>query len=161
MCIRDGVKPALVERGVRAEGEVPRLVVGDNVQVAIGQGLMAATPLQLTNAYATLANGGFLLEPSVIKNIYTASTPDLGPAVADLAQGTVLVSFDRPTVRDQLEMPPEVLAPIIEGVTRVIRGPGTVYPGDFYHATTGETLFKNFPVEILSLIHISEPTRPY
>jgi penicillin-binding protein 2 len=45
-------------------------------------------------------------------------------------------------------MPPEVLAPIIEGVTRVIRGPGTVYPGDFYHATTGETLFKNFPVEI-------------
>lgn len=144
----DEVKAALVERGVLAEGEVPRLVVGDNVQVAIGQGLMAATPLQLTNAYATLANGGFLLEPTIIKNIYTASTPDLGPAVADLAQGTVLVSFDRPTVRDQLEMPPEVLAPIIEGLSRVIRGPGTFYPGDFYHQTTGETLFKNFPVEI-------------
>ena len=42
------------------KNEAPRLLVGDNVQVAIGQGLMAATPLQLANAYSTIANGGFL-----------------------------------------------------------------------------------------------------
>lgn len=144
----DAVKKALIEKGVLAKGEVPRLVVGDNVQVAIGQGLMAATPLQLADAYATIANGGFLLEPTIIKNIYAPLVPDAGPALADLAKGTVLVSFDTPKVRDQLEMPPEIIDPIRTGLTRVIRGPGTRYPSSFYHTTTGESLFKGFPVQI-------------
>ena len=142
----DEVKKALVDRGVLSPGEVPRLVVGDNVQVAIGQGLMAATPLQIANGYATIANGGFLLTPSIVKNILAPLTPDRGPAQADLSQATVVKSYDRPVVRDQLEMPPEVLGPITSGLHRVIRGPGTDY--GFYHATTGESLFKGFPVDI-------------
>lgn len=144
----DAVKKALVDKGVLAKGEVPRLVVGDNVQVAIGQGLMAATPLQLTGAYSTIANGGFLLQPTIVKAIYAPLTPDASPAVADLAAGTVVQSFDKPVVRDQLEMPPEVLQPIVEGLHRVIRGRGVTYPSNFYHATTGESLFKGFPVDI-------------
>ncbi len=124
----DNVKKALVDKGVLAKGEVPRLVVGDNVQVAIGQGLMAATPLQLTNAYSTLANGGFLLTPTIVKAIYAPLTPDAGPAVADLAAGTLVQSFEKPNVRDQLEMPPEIYDPIIEGVHRVIRGRGVTFP---------------------------------
>jgi penicillin-binding protein 2 len=139
----DAVKKALVDKKVLAPGEVPRLVVGDNVQVAIGQGLMAATPLQLTDAYATIANGGFLLQPSIVKAIYAPLTPDASPGVADLGAGTIRQSFDKPVVRDALEMPPEVLDPIREGLHRVIRGPGV--PG---HATTGQVLFKNFPVDI-------------
>ncbi|MDP2293266.1 MAG: penicillin-binding transpeptidase domain-containing protein [Actinomycetota bacterium] len=144
----DAVKRDLVERNVLLPGETPRLLVGDNVQVAIGQGLMAATPLQSANAYATLANGGLLLQPSIIKAIYAPLTPDLGPAMADLAAGTVVKSFALPVVKDQLEMPPEVYNPIVAGLTRVIEGRGTTYPGDFYHATTGESLFKNYPVDI-------------
>ncbi|MBI4936478.1 MAG: hypothetical protein HY828_21580 [Actinobacteria bacterium] len=144
----DSVKKALVEKGVLAKGEVPRLVVGDNVQVAIGQGLMAATPLQLTGAYSTFANGGFLLQPTIVKAIYEPLTPDAGPAVADLAAGTIAQSFDKPVVRDQLEMPPEVLQPIIEGLHRVIRGRGVTDTSGFYHGTTGEQLFKGFPVDI-------------
>ncbi|MFM2182835.1 MAG: penicillin-binding protein 2 [Actinomycetota bacterium] len=140
------VKKALVERGVLDPSEVPRLTVGDNVQVAIGQGLMAATPLQIANAYATLANGGLLLQPSIVKNIYAPLTPDGLPGFADLAAGTVVMSYAKPVVRDELEMPPEVLDPIIEGLTRVIRGPGVRY--DFYHATTGQRLFRGFTVDI-------------
>jgi penicillin-binding protein 2 len=140
------VKKALLERGVLDPSEVPRLTVGDNVQVSIGQGLMAATPLQLTNAYATIANGGLLLQPNIIKNVYAPLTPDGLPGFADLGKGTVVVSYVEPTVRDRLPMPDEVLMPLVEGLTRVIRGPGVRY--DIYHATTGERLFRGFSVDI-------------
>ena len=86
----DAVKTGARRQEVLAKGEVPRLVVGDNVQVAIGQGLMAATPLQLADAYATLANGGFLLQPTIVKAIWAPLTPDASPAVADLAAGTIV-----------------------------------------------------------------------
>jgi penicillin-binding protein 2 len=142
----DAVKKNLVEQGVLAKGEAPQLVVGDSVQVAIGQGLMAATPLQLANAYSTLANGGFLLEPAIVKNIYAPLTPDAGPAMADLAAGTVVKSFEQSVVVDTLEMPEAIYQPIIRGLTRVIRGPGVL--SDFYHETTGEKLFAGYSVEI-------------
>jgi len=38
---------------------------GDNVNLAIGQGEMVITPLQLVNAYATFANGGTVWVPRV------------------------------------------------------------------------------------------------
>jgi penicillin-binding protein 2 len=142
----DAVKKALVDKGVLAKGEVPRLVVGDNVQVAIGQGLMAATPLQLADAYATIANGGFLLQPTIVKAIYAPLTPDKGQAMADLEAGRIVKNFDKPNVRDQLEMPEEVRAPIVEGLRRVTHGRGVTF--GIYHSTTGEVLFKNFPVDI-------------
>lgn len=142
----DAVKAELVDLGVLSKGEVPRLVVGDSLQVAIGQGLMAATPLQLANAYSTLANGGFRQQPSIIKNIYAPLTPDRAPGLANLLAGTVVRSFEQSVVVDALEMPAEIYNPIIAGLTRVIRGPGMTY--DFYHETTGERLFKDYPVQI-------------
>lgn len=39
---------------------------GDNIQLAIGQGFMTATPLQMTVAYAAIANGGDVLVPYVV-----------------------------------------------------------------------------------------------
>ena len=38
---------------------------GDNINLAIGQGDLVVTPLQLVNAYATFANGGTLWAPRV------------------------------------------------------------------------------------------------
>jgi cell division protein FtsI/penicillin-binding protein 2 len=48
----DAVKKELVDKKVLAKGEAPRLVTGDLVQVAIGQGLFA-TPLQCLGAWPT------------------------------------------------------------------------------------------------------------
>ena len=141
------IKKELVDKGVLAKNEVPRLVVGDNVQVAIGQGLMAATPLQLANAYATIANRGFLMTPSIVKAIWAPLTPDASPGLADLTKGKVMQRYDAPTVRKQLEMPGNVLLPIWSGMHRVTHGPGVTY-NRFYHGTTGESLFRGFPLDI-------------
>ncbi|HEY8179258.1 MAG TPA: penicillin-binding protein 2, partial [Candidatus Limnocylindria bacterium] len=40
---------------------------GELAQAGIGQNVVAVTPLQLLNAYATLANGGRLMEPMIVR----------------------------------------------------------------------------------------------
>ncbi len=42
---------------------------GDLMNVAVGQGAMTATPLQMANAYATLLNGGTVWVPRVVDTI--------------------------------------------------------------------------------------------
>lgn len=147
----DAVKKELVERGVLAKGEADYLVTGDLVQVAIGQGLFATTPLQLANAYATLANGGFLMVPHIVQAIYSPLTPDRSPGFADLDAGTVVVANDSPDVRVQLSMPGEIYRPLVDGLTRVIIGPGTEFPKGYPHDTTGYRLFQTYPYDSLPI----------
>lgn len=44
-----------------------------DTQLAIGGGTIAITPLQMAVAYAVFANGGFLIEPNVLKLVRTQS----------------------------------------------------------------------------------------
>ena len=60
----DALKARLAEQDAISDKEGEGFYVGDAVQMAIGQGLTATTPLQLAIAYATIANGGFLLKPT-------------------------------------------------------------------------------------------------
>jgi penicillin-binding protein 2 len=58
---------------------------GDNVNLAIGQGELVVTPLQLANAYATFANGGTVYTPRVAsqtQNQDGTKVADIPPHVA-------------------------------------------------------------------------------
>ena len=46
---------------------------GDTYNMAIGQGAMLSTPLQLLNATAAIANGGFLYKPQMVREIVDAN----------------------------------------------------------------------------------------
>lgn len=138
------IKKALIATGKFGKNEVQQLVVGDDVQVAIGQGLLSATPIQAVNAYSTLANGGHHLQPSIIKAIWAPLTPNgADPETADLTKGTVATPIG-PKIVNELPMPDEVRGPIVNGLKRVITGPGVNYPKTFYHSTTGEDLFAGY-----------------
>jgi penicillin-binding protein 2 len=47
--------------------------IGNTYQEAIGQGFVAVTPLQLLNAYASIANGGTVWQPHLLKQVIDPS----------------------------------------------------------------------------------------
>ena len=46
---------------------------GDTYNMAVGQGFVTATPLQVLNMAATVANGGTLYRPQIIHHLSDAS----------------------------------------------------------------------------------------
>jgi len=81
----------------RAYGE--RWYEGETISVAVGQGFMLTTPLQLAAAYAAIANGGTLYRPTIVEEIRTpmggvvkkfvpekTSTLDVSPETIDRVQ---------------------------------------------------------------------------
>lgn len=146
----DETKKNLVASGKLAEGEVGTYLVGDNVQLSIGQGLLAATPLQLAQAYATLGNGGEVNRPLIALALLEPGTPN-GTEVgyADVARGKVFLDLGAKNTIRMIDLPTEIRDAIVRGLTRVIRGPGVT--SDYYHATTGEKLFDRYPYDALPI----------
>jgi penicillin-binding protein 2 len=102
--------------------------VGDNVNLAVGQGDLEADPLQMAVAYAALGNGG------------TVVTPHLGDDVESVT-GKVLEEM-KPSPRRHLNISPTTRETIMTGLTRAAMEPGgTSYPvfGHFPFAIAGKT----------------------
>jgi penicillin-binding protein 2 len=135
-------KRELYDRGVLAEGESADYLVGDNVQLSIGQGLLAATPIQLTVGYGALANGGTVHRPRVVAAVLAPSTPEsTKQGFADLGRATIVSISDEPA--RSVSLPPRLRDPIVAGLERVVT-PGGGVRSDFYHSTTGERLFRDY-----------------
>lgn len=81
-------------------------LTGDTYNMSIGQGFVLATPLQMVNAYAAIANGGTLYRPYLVKEILDAD-------------GKV-VKVNEPQIIRKLALDPQNMALIQEGLRDVI-----------------------------------------
>jgi penicillin-binding protein 2 len=97
---------------------------GDNVNLAVGQGDLQATPLQLATAYAAIANGGKVV------------TPHLGQQIEDGA-GRQLEEIRKPA-RRRVDMDPAALSAIRTGLRDAAGAPGG----------TSADVFKGFPYTV-------------
>ena len=89
--------------------------VGFTLNMAIGEGDVTVTPLQLATAYAALANGGTLYQPQVVRAVETSD-------------GTVVQEFP-PRIRRQISIAPDNLRRVTEALFDVVNDPnGTAYP---------------------------------
>lgn len=72
---RDGLVPDRTWFQAEQSAGSPRVrdkdpwVGGDLMDIAVGQGAMLTTPLQMANGYAAMVNGGTLFEPRVVSHI--------------------------------------------------------------------------------------------
>jgi penicillin-binding protein 2 len=101
---------------------------GDNVNLAVGQGDVMVTPLQLARAYAALANGGTLV------------TPHLGGRIVGV-NGKTVERIKPPPTR-HLGISDETRSVILGGLERAAMEPGgTSYSvmGGFPFAVAGKT----------------------
>ena len=80
--------------------------VGDNIEMAFGQGGTVVTPIEEADAYATFANGGTRYQPEVAAAIVSPSGK-LIKQIAPKATGTV-------------SLPPSVEQPIMQGLLGVV-----------------------------------------
>jgi penicillin-binding protein 2 len=81
-------------------------LTGDTYNMSIGQGFVLATPLQMVNAYAAVANGGTLYRPYLVKEILDADDN--------------VVKINEPQVIRKLAVDPQYMALIHEGLRDVI-----------------------------------------
>jgi penicillin-binding protein 2 len=98
--------------------------IGDNVNLAIGQGDVQANPLQMAIAYAAVGNGGFVVRPRLGLRI-------------DSEDGGPLQEFESARPR-KLGIKPEYRSAIMDGLRGAASAPGG----------TSTPVFKDFPVPV-------------
>jgi penicillin-binding protein 2 len=96
--------------------------VGDTVNLAIGQGYLLVTPLQMARMLAAVANGGTLYRPYVIER--------LGPGVLT-GGGNIPEQVTQPQVVGELPISPEHLAAIQQALLGVTTSPIGTAPHRF------------------------------
>jgi penicillin-binding protein 2 len=80
--------------------------IGNTYHESIGQGYVAVTPLQLLNAYASVANGGTVYRPHLLKQVRSAD-------------GKTVIT-PPPVIERKLDIKPEYLQLIREGARRAV-----------------------------------------
>jgi penicillin-binding protein 2 len=98
--------------------------IGDNISLAVGQGDVQVTPLQLAVAYSAIANGGKIVRPHIGSDVVNAD-------------GTVLQKIDPPAAR-RIPVDPFYLETIRQGLRDAASQPGG----------TSADVFSNFPEQV-------------
>ena len=110
-------RPTGIDLPAEASGTIPTnewkmatfgqaIFPGETYQAGIGQGYDTATPMQVLNAYAALANGGRLLQPQIVRRVLA---PD----------GSVVRDFEPKLIR-KLEIDPKILRTMRVASRRVL-----------------------------------------
>ncbi len=106
-------------------------VKGDTYNASIGQGYILATPLQLVNSHAALANGGTLYRPQIVYEVRDA-------------EGKIIKPF-QPEIIRRIPASPENIEIVQEGLRAAVTG-GTAYGVNFPQvAVAGKTGTAEFP----------------
>jgi penicillin-binding protein 2 len=102
--------------------------VGDNINLAIGQGDLQADPLQMAVAYAAIANGGTIVRPHLAESV-------------EDARGVTVSEFD-PAPRRKLDIPADARQAVLAGMhdaATAAGGTSVEVFGDFPIAVAGKT----------------------
>ncbi len=152
-CAKKAKVPAGTTEALYACGGVERgWSGGDNVNLAVGQGDLQATPLQLATAYAAIANGGKVV------------TPHLGQQIEDGA-GRQLEEIRKPA-RRRVHIEPTTLEAIRSGLQAAAGAPGgtsvDVFAGFPYtvHGKTGTAERAPNPDQSWYAAYVDDPVKP-
>ena len=98
---------------------------GETISVGIGQGQVSVTPISLAIMVSTIANGGEIVTPHVVKAV-------------DVGNGWTNLSARPP--RTLFPIPPEVLGPVHDGMFLAVNGGGTAVGARIEgHEVSGKT----------------------
>jgi penicillin-binding protein 2 len=128
---------------------------GDNVNLAVGQGDLQATPLQLATAYSTIANGGKVVRPHLAMSVEDG----LGRAVEQF----------RTTARRRVKFSQANQATIMDGLHRATSQPGGTSADVFsgfaggklaVYGKTGTVERPGQPDQAWYACYVPHPSRP-
>ncbi len=111
-----GIRITGEQKGLIPDSEWKRKVFhdiwhpGETLSVAIGQGYVEVTPMQLAAAYAAIGNGGFVYRPYIVRRI-------------ERRDGELIKEF-QPELTRKIELPQGVFDAVKEGLFEVINQPG-------------------------------------
>lgn len=90
---------------------------GDTYNATTGQGFVLSTPLQVLNAISTIANGGRVMQPHLLKDVLDGEgnvIETIAPTVKwDISDGVITSEYD-------LNVDPQVIQLAREGMRRVV-----------------------------------------